>query len=216
MKYTYVLGICAQQQRLSCMGDPFHRFAWWPNHHQSFVRQGFWHLLESKQFLHHLIMFLFEYFQVYNFVITLFVRTFPWRPATPFFLKYPLPRPPAKTWAFTTQSGVGSFFAISNASSAEWATWPSGVFTPYSFKKIKLWSFNSIYEFTLRRPNERYSWIERFLWQVLTTARRNPPNIFPNLKNVILPDGNLYLTGNESDSRKNIISLMAVSWSVCC
>ena len=137
MKYTYVLGICAQQQRLSCMGDPFHQFAWWPNHHQSFVRQGFWHLLESKQFLHHLIMFLFEYFQVYNFFTNyFFIRTFPWRPATPFFLKYPLPRPPAKTWAFTTQSGVGSFFAISNASSAEWATWPSGVFTPYSFEKI--------------------------------------------------------------------------------
>jgi len=124
------------------------------------------------------------------------IRAFPWRPATPFFLKYPLPRPPANTWAFTTQSGVGSFFAISNASSAEWATWPSGVFTPYSFFRIKLWSFDSNYVHTLRRPKERYSWIERFLWQVLTTARRNPPNIFPNLKNIILPVVNSYLTGN--------------------
>ena len=79
-----------------------------------------------------------SYLNTFKFIILLshfFIRTFPWRPATPFFLKYPLPRPPAKTWAFTTQSGVGSFFAISNASSAEWATWPSGVFTPYSLKK---------------------------------------------------------------------------------
>ena len=177
------MGICAQQQRLSCMGDPFHQFAWWPNHRQSFVRQGFWHLLESKQFLHHLIMFLFEYFQVYNFFTNyFFIRTFPWRPATPFFLKYPLPRPPAKTWAFTTQSGVGSFFAISNASSAEWATWPSGVFTPYSLKNKIM-----VFQFKLWIYLEEAKWEIFVNWKISLASVNNCPTKstqhFPKSKN---------------------------------
>ena len=45
-------------------------------------------------------------------------------------LNLPLPRPPAWICAFTTQSGPGSFFAASTASSTVIAAWPAGTGTP--------------------------------------------------------------------------------------
>ena len=48
----------------------------------------------------------------------------------PSSLNLPLPRPPAWICDFTTQSGPGSFFAASTASSTLIAAWPAGTGTP--------------------------------------------------------------------------------------
>lgn len=77
---------------------------------------------------------------MYNYLfINLKTKTYVSHILTPLMLvplKWPLPRPPARTWAFKTMSLVCRLAAIFDASSGDLATPNFGVGIPASFKRL--------------------------------------------------------------------------------